>query len=421
MVTRFGIWLGKPGRIWTILALATALRVLWALLVPVHPIADGAAYDAFAREIAAGHGYRFPGDQPTVYWPVGPAALYAAFYMLLGVHGWVVSAVNVVLGVGLVAAIWRIGCLRFDARVGAIAALLAAIWPLWIEYTSFPNGELPSTALMAAAFAARDEPWLPRWARILLSTALLVAAAFMRPTVLPLIVLLPLLDGAWRRPMRAVWQVALALVVAALLIAPWAERNRALFGAPVPVSANFGANLWMGNNPATNGGYMGLPERGPRNEVQRDAYFKEEAKRFIVDHPLTYLKLCLKRVQLSFDRESIGVVWNADSLPRAVQGPLKAVSALYWYLVFAAGLAGVILFLRDDLWRLLDPLFLSAGMFAAVAVLVVGMDRYHMGMMPFIALFGGYAVNAWLTRRAVRAGRVDPANHYQNNSFTPAL
>jgi hypothetical protein len=324
-----------------------------------------------------------------------------------------VSAINVVLGVALVAGVYRIGRLRFGPRVAGIAALLAALWPIWVQFTSFPNSELPFTTLMVGGFAARDEPWLPAWARTVLSTALLVAAAFMRPTILPLIVLLPLLDGNWRRPARAALHLALAALVAAVLIAPWAERNRALFGQPVPISANFGANLWMGNNPASNGGYMDLPEIETANEVTRDAYFKERAVEFIRDNPAEYLLLCLKRVRLSFDRESIGVVWNAESLPRAVQTPLKLASWLYWYVALAVGLAGLALFLWGDPMRLLDPLFLSAGLFAAIAVLVVGMDRYHMPMMPFIALFAAYGLDRWLGRQGVAAS-IDPANHYQN-------
>jgi len=388
-------WLGLG----SLLLLAFALRLLWALLVPVDPVSDPHVYHLFAQEIAAGRGYRFPGDEPTVYWPVGPAALYGAFYALLGAHGWVVSAVNLIMGCTLVAGIHLLARRHFNDRVAAIAALIAALWPAWVQFTTVLNSELPFVLLMVAAFLARGERRLPDWARTALSTALLVGAAFMRPTILPLIVILPLLDQPFRRPLRAALHLGIALMVAAALLSPWAERNRALFGEPVLVSANFGANLWMGNNPASQGGYMALPDIDTANEVTRDAYFKEQAIAFIRANPGQYLLLCLKRVQLSFDRESIGIAWNARSIAPVLQLPLKALSAAYWLGVFGLSLVGAAVFLLEKPTRLFDPLIVAPAMFAAVAVLVVGQDRYHMPMMPFITLFAAMLIDRLLHRR----------------------
>lgn len=396
----------RPGRrawLGPILLLALALRLGWALFVPVRPVSDAYIYHAFAREIAAGHGYVFPAGDPTVYWPVGPAALYGAFYALFGVSGWVIVALNIAMGCAVVAAVYRLGRRHFGESVGAVAALIAALWPAWIQFVTVPNSELPFVLLMVLALLARGEPRLPDWARTLLSTALLVAAAFMRPTILPLILLLPLLDNPVRSPMRAARDTALALVVAAALLTPWAMRNRALFGEPVLISANFGANLWMGNNPASTGGYMDLPEIDTPNEVTRDAYFKAEAIGFIRAHPGDYLRLCAQRIRLSFDRETIGVAWNQLSLPARLQGPLKAVSSAYWLAALALALAGVGLFLWEKPARLFDPLVVAPAMFAAVALLVVGQDRYHMPMMPFVALFAAYAIVRF--RRGWRVAR----------------
>jgi 4-amino-4-deoxy-L-arabinose transferase-like glycosyltransferase len=396
-----GRWAGAG---WIVL-LAFAVRLGWALLVPVAPVSDSNIYDMLAREIAAGRGYTFPNGDSTVYWPVGPSALYGTFYALFGAHGWVVSTLNLAMGCALVAGIHRLARLRLGERVAPIAALIAALWPAWVQFTSVLNSELPFALLLVAAFVARDEARLPGWARVTLSTALLVAASFMRPTALPLIVILPLLDGEWRRPARATLHLALALSVAAALLTPWAERNRTLFGEPVLISANLGANLWMGNNPASNGGYMPLPESGTDNEVSRDAYFKEQALAFIRANPGEYLRLSAQRVPLSFGRETIGIVWNARSIAAPAQYPLKALSSGYWLAALFLSLIGLALFLRKTPARLFDPLVMAAGLFTAVALLVVGQDRYHMAMMPFIALFAGLAIEraiARLTQRKLR-------------------
>lgn len=385
--------------LWQIVLLAFALRLIWALLVPVHPLSDASMYHAFAQEIAAGRGYMFPNDSPTVYWPVGPAALYGASYALLGVHNWVIVGVNLVLGCGLVAGIYQLGARHFSPTVGTIAGLVSALWPVWIQFTTVPNSELPFAALMVAAFLARGEPRLPTWVRTILSTALLVAAAFMRPTILPLIAILPLLDRPFQTPLRTALQLCIAIIVAAALITPWAERNRALFGEPITISANFGANLWMGNNPASNGGYMALPPIETKNEVTRDEHFKNLAISFIKDNPAEFAMLCVKRVRLSFDRETIGVAWNEVGLPQAALAPLKILSSAYWLGALALALVGVCLFLIEKPLRIFDPFIVAPAMFASVAIIVVGGDRYHMPMMPFIALFAAFAVDRLIVSR----------------------
>lgn len=398
---REGWWTG----IIPILLLALLLRLGWALLVPVAPVSDTFVYDLFAREIAAGRGYAFPNGDPTVYWPVGPSALYGAFYALLGPHGWVVATLNLLMGVALVAGIYRLTRLRFGNRAARVAGLIAAVWPVWIQFTTTLNSELPFALLLVAALLARTEERMPGWARIIVSTVLLVAAAYMRPTILPLIVLLPLLDDGYRKPARTAFHLGIAIAVAAALLAPWAERNRALFGVPVLVSANFGANLWMGNNPASNGGYMPLPDVKTSSEVTRDAYFKEQALTFIRTNPDDYLRLCAMRIARSFDRETIGVVWNQQSIDARFQPVLKLVSSAYWLTILLLSLIGVALFLREKPTRIFDPLVVAPGLFAAVALLVVGQDRYHMPMMPFIALFAALAIERTIEKRTARIGK----------------
>lgn len=357
-------------------------------------------YHSFAQEIAAGRGYVFPGGEATAYWPVGPSALYGAFYALLGVHGWVVTLVNLILSSTLVVGIYQLGLLYFNRTIASIAALLFAFWPVWIAFTTVPNSELPFVTLMVWAFVAHGTRKMPHWARTVLSTALLVAAAFMRPTILPLIALLPLLDQPFRKPAQTVLHVVLALVVAAILLTPWAERNRTVFGEPVLIATNFGPNLWMGNNPRSDGAYMPMPETNTRNEVVRDTYYKDLALDFIRENPGRYLRLCLKRVAHSFDRESIGIAWNQNSLPPALQPILKAGSAAYWLVIFSLSLIGVGIFLREKPLRIFDPLVVTPALFAAVALLVVGQDRYHMPMTPFIALFAAFVINHILHRRS---------------------
>jgi 4-amino-4-deoxy-L-arabinose transferase-like glycosyltransferase len=394
-------------RLRDILLLAFALRLGWTLLVPVIPQSDSAIYDIFAREIAAGRGYVFPAGNPTVYWPVGPSALYGAAYALLGTGKWVVPALNMLMGVALVAAVQRLAQRRFGPEAGWISAMILALWPTLIQFTTVLSSELPFMLLLAAALVVKDEARCSGWVRSVVVTALLVGAAYMRPTALPLIVLLPLLDFAVHRQLRrTVFQVALALLVTSALIAPWVLRNQALFGTPVLISANFGVNLWMGNNESSSGDYMPLPALPPGlGEVERDAMLKERAIRFIRANPDDYVRLSAGRIVQSFGRETIGVSWNQAALPGQVQTLLKIVSSAYWLTSLLLSLGGLWLFLRGGLKRLFDPLIVVPALLAAPAILIVGQDRYHIPVIPFVALFAAlFLLNRlWRFRSAYSA------------------
>ena len=385
---------GPSGKWAAILFLAFLLRLAWALIVPVEPVSDSSMYHTFAREIAAGRGYRFPNDNLTVYWPAGPAALYGLLYSIFGPSGWVVAAINIVMGTATVGLIGVLGFRTFGEKAGLLAGLLAAIWPLWIQFSTVLSSELPFVLLICGALVVYGTHRIPDAIRVIVYTALLVAAAFMRPTAIPLILILPALRFIYTRSFKqTALDLVLAIVVAGALFTPWALRNQAVFGSPVLVSANFGANLWMGNNPDSIGGYMPLPDKKFRNEVVRDEYFKDKAFSFIKDNPKQYIMLCIQRIQHSFSRETIGVAWNKlDFSPRIVT-IIKAGSSGYWLLVFALAIAGAIRFVWSNPIRIFEPMILISGLFMAVAVLVVGQDRYHMPLMPFVAIFAAYFID----------------------------
>jgi 4-amino-4-deoxy-L-arabinose transferase-like glycosyltransferase len=385
------------------MAVALALRLLWALWVPVEPTSDSHLYHEFARSIAEGRGYAYPDGHLTAYWPVGTSAAYAALYVVFGVRFAPVVALNIALGVAIVALTHRLARTYLGEPVARAAAWIVAAWPLLIEFTTVLASELLFIALLLAALCAVSARAFGPATRGLLYGLLLCGAMYVRPTASPLFLLVP--AAQWwndRRTRDAVVTAVAALLVAVALLAPWAARNHRLFGAPTPVSTNFGANLWMGNNPRSDGGYMPLPARSMGNEAQRDATLKTEAIDFIREHPVAYVRLSLRRLVETFSRETIGVVWNEAGLRRAgaahLATPLKALSSGYWLTMLAAAAAGVGIALRAKLLPAIHPLTLTPLLFVAVPVLTVSQDRYHMPLIPFVALYAAVAARTACTR-----------------------
>lgn len=392
-------------RPWTIVVVALLLRLLWAALVPVEPVSDSVLYDAFARSIAEGRGYAYPNGGPlTVYWPVGASAVYALLYTVFGTGSLVVPVFQALLGALIVGSTWRLTARFLGRREAAWAAWLVALWPLLIEFTTILASELLFIALLLAALELWSSRRLPDLWRAVGWGAWIAAATYVRPTAWPLLVVFPLLAVAIERQWRSALLVfVISTLTAAALFAPWVQRNQKLFGQFVLVAANGGVNLWMGNNPASNGGYMDLPPTPTLNEVERDRHFGREAVAFIRSEPLAYLKLAARRAVTTYDRESIGVVWNQPGLERRfgpwILTPLKALSSAYWWSLLLLGAVGVVQAVRRGRAKTLWPPLAALAFFAAVPVLTVAQDRYHVPLDPLLAFFAAFALNDFLARR----------------------
>ena len=203
-------------------------RLAWAALVPVVPISDSVVYDLFAREIAAGNGYRFPSGRPTVFWAVGAPAVYGAAYAAIGAGSATVVLVNVLLGLGFVAVTYWLAFDQFGARIAVIASSAVSVWPVWIQLTTVLNSELPFGCLLTLAMAVNSDKILSSIVRTSVAAILLVGAIYMRPIALPLAFLIPLL--AWldhRSARRAILETLSSCMIVAALLVPWALRNQA--------------------------------------------------------------------------------------------------------------------------------------------------------------------------------------------------
>lgn len=391
-------WLARI-TIGRIMLLALVLRLAWALIVPIAPVSDPSVYDMLAQRIAAGHGYSWPDGSPTAYWPVGTSALYSLVYAIFGRNLLIVAIVNAMMGALLTGAIFALARTQFSRCASLVAALVAALWPSWIAFTSIMSSELPTNLFFVSGLAvalSRRGAW---WGRVILSSALLVGATYCRANMLPFILFAPLLVAirdcrARQIPGQFLRQSALALVVAALMIAPWATRNLHSFGAVVPISTNFGVNLWIGNNPDADGGFTAAPPVSdaplPKNEVAQDRLYQRHAKAYIAAHPGRYLELCVRRLIVALDRETYGVGWNEKGLADAAKTPLKIMMSGYWYGVFLLSLAGLALFVWRRPLNLLSPFVLVPMATMAAPVLVMSSERYHYAIAPFVAIFAAY-------------------------------
>lgn len=397
-----------------ILGIALALRLLWALVIPVMPLSDSMAYLVFAKSLVAGNGYAWADGTLTAHWPPGTSFLYAALFSLFGESFKPVVVLNLVAGIAVVYLGFRLARLFYGRQVGLLAGAMLAVWPLLIQFTSILASEILFMVPVLLAMLVVFETSKPKPAHFVIFGVLVAIASYIRPTAIPLLVILPvlhLLRGASLRQLAG-W-IGVGGLVCWLAIWPWSERNSDLFGQPVGISTNFGTNLWMGNNSQSQGTYQ-LPEQYSHitNEKVRDDQMRADAISFIKEHPEKFFILGAKRMINTFDRETIGVAWNLEGIQRSfpdapwVVVALKLVSTGYWYLMLLASIAGACLLLKQERWQILgNPIVVVALFFAAVPAIMVGQDRYHVPLIPMVACCAACFVANWLQRRMASAAR----------------
>lgn len=405
-------------RLLIVTSVGLALRMLWAGLVPNIPVSDSNIYFTTARNIVENGFYGIKPDQPFAYWPMGASLIYAAGFAVFGAHPWIATLINLIAGA---LSIWTTGVLArrwYDGGIAIIAASVIAAWPSLIMYVTMMASEVFFFVLVNVALIMWTEKSAP-WRSGLLAGAAVGAAIAVRPVAL----LLPLvfaaasvLSGGFSR--RTVAMTAAAFAAAAAVVAPISAYNTARHGAFVLVSTNAGANLWMGNNPQSTGGYMKLPPyvRG-LTELERDEVLRAEARAFIAENPGRALQLFVKKVIDTHIRETIAVHWNARGVvqrfgERALT-PLKAICQASWLAIFALALGGVAVTTKRAFANRSLPAILAAmaspppmtiwAYYALVHGVTVSQDRYHLQAAPLIAMLAAIAASA-LAGRLRRAG-----------------
>jgi 4-amino-4-deoxy-L-arabinose transferase-like glycosyltransferase len=223
--------------------LALAVRVAYDLSMDGYPvIGDAATFHLVAQGLADGHG--FTAALP----PFGPTAEHPPLFELflaaldkLGASGFRAQRLAIA-GVGMVNVVLVALLARrlLGRAAGLVAGAIAAVYPLLFTADGALMSEpLYGTFLLGALLCASFAPSRGRAASL---GALIGLAALTRGEGLALLVLLalPLL---WRRPRL----IGVAVLAAAVTIAPWTIRNALVFHRAVPISTN-SSGLFVGAN-----------------------------------------------------------------------------------------------------------------------------------------------------------------------------
>lgn len=383
-----------------LLGLALLLRVVWVLLIPVIPVSDSHAYNIFALNIFEHGTFGWTAEEPHAFWPVGTSAFYALLYTIFGVTFWPIVVFNLLFTLGGIFFTMKVAQHFFNNTTAFFCGLILALWPTSVMFSSVLASELPFIFLTLGTLYFWIHPTLSPVAKCVLMGVLTGLAIYVRP----LAILLPFIYGyslwLYAGGFRKNLIMAIStVVIACLMVAPWSYRNYQLYGEVVIMSTNGGITLWMGNHEGTNGGYAPIPEdTKDLTDHERAKVLGDRAKQYIKDEPVEFIRRTLWKAYRLHSYETIGVTWNEKGLQERLGNwsilPLKAMTQVAWLAFVALTFVGFFFLFRQTSFILFfsHPMILPWLYYTTVHAIIVSQDRYHIPMVPYMAVMAGYAV-----------------------------
>lgn len=387
---------------------------IWTQTTDLAPkIADEQDYVALATSLVEGRGYAWATGERTSLRPPLYPALVAGTWTLAGKGNLqAVRALQIVLSLATAMVVFELGRRGFSPSTGAFASAVVWLYPDFIFLNSLLLTEtlftllLVSFALCAVILLQRPRASIALSCGIVLGLATLTRSVLWPMPILLCPALVFMLKGDVKRRL-----LLPAIVVAgfAVVVGPWAVRNTRLQGVVTVVDTMGGMNLRMGNYEYTPEDRMwdAVSIRGERSWVHalsadqvagrvppvvtegvKDKWAQRKALEYMLANPVT----TIRRSVIKF-----GDFWGLErSFLAGVQQGLYHPPA--WFAVTASGLmllsyAGLSLAGVAGIWlarpacavhaMLLLPMLLITGIHS----IVFGHARYHLPLVPLLALY----------------------------------
>ncbi len=395
-----------------IVALPLIIRIALTYAHFHHPLfsslrIDEEEYDRWARIVMQGmffHPY-VPIHSPGYPWLLGAA--YAIFgYSLL-----VPRLINVVLGLGSIIIVQRIGSKLFGKAASYVSALLFGLyWPLIIfeqrvlDVTFFVFLNLLSLFLVIRASKDPSEKKLRAALMWAVTGFCFGAAVLVRPPALAwfLGVLIWLLVRSRVQRSRGVLIHAVAFVVAAcLLIVPFIVKNHSLSGKWLMMQTNTKLNLYYGNNPQADGtcyarlgqGWdklesMPVHEQGITDPFEQESFYFGKITDFIKHDPVSFVWLQIKKLGLLLNGSEIRATIDPEfqrHLSRITSFPFPG-----FMLVLGLAVPGFLMLKRSSIGHHLLLVYLATHAIATIGILIS--SRYRMPFTGGLILLSGAGI-----------------------------
>jgi len=361
-------------------------------------------YDIIALNIIRGNGYLYPHFN-TLYhslgYPLYPA-LCALFHYITRQNYFIIELFQAALSAGACYFIYRIGDRLFGGPAGLLAAMLTAVHPGLIIYsTSMHELSLVVFLITAAIWQAISSDWAKPSSNII-TGAIAGLGILARPTFLFFLPAYCVFLWASSKNFKTVIRPAATVCVAAMLvIAPWTIRNYIVQKRLIFITTSSAEHFWRGNNPNASGSALTVDNKpiiAVAPEEFRERLFKldemgqydlfyNETWKFIKSDPVFFMKMVLKKIYYFW--------WFSPQTGLWYPGRWTALYRLYYIPLFFFGVIGAALSLLKMPARG-RPAVVFIIVFCGLVSLVHGLyyieTRHRWAIEPLILVFSGYGL-----------------------------
>jgi len=404
-----GAYRPRAASVSALFLVAVLLRVAYVLFVDYEPYSDMLQHDANAVAIVAGHGMPASSSVAEQY-PLYSYVL-AGVYALCGRDLLAVRLLQAVLGAAtcVLTALWAADVWR-NRHVGLVAGSVTAVYPDLILHAGSILTETTYTfCLVLALWCWQRALDRHRWhAYVPVGIALGLAGLTRTPFIfmLPFALAFQVLSYWPRRRLAAVHLCVLAASVL-LVWLPWMVRNMRVYGRPVVVSYQLGANVWGGNNPIADGYWTAERHMSPEQRAlvnslpaaAANAYMVRQAREWVVGHPWEFVRLLGVKVTRLLALKPDNIYKGNFFGPRWELLLPAAAKAALWILVVVG------LLTTFGAWRRLGLVYSLLLGHLGMTLLMFAYARYLVPLVPALSVLAAAGVARVAdTVRAVGAG-----------------
>lgn len=402
--------------LWVLAAGLVARLVFFVLFSDIELRMDEIQYQEIAVNLVAGKGFAI-GDKLTSWRPPLYSAALAGLYRVTGTTDPTVArAFQAVISLLTAVLAYALARRLFGQRAAVCAAALVALYPSFLFYGNHVLTEILFTfTVTLSAWCFAEYLHRPGVARAAVTGLALALAVLTRDIVWPMAFVMAALTVwfASVSPARRIGHVAALLLVFVAVLAPWVVRNTRVQGVFTLISTNGGVVFMEGNYEHTPLDYSWrahtldselkvrrlLPTNISEGERQRQA-FQYGIKYMLANPGLTVKRALLKAANVwGLEREITGALLGGGygKVPRAaVLIATLAITGVYALTIVGAvvGLCAALSRrgrgLPLHLFTLILVLFITAA-----HALVFGHPRYHLPLIPILALYAARAWTGW--------------------------
>lgn len=396
--------------------LALIPRLVWVLFVNTKPVSDFVLYNNYAINASNGIFNAYHHTYSLFPFKFGYPVVLSLAYRLLGSNSFSAVILNIVFSVLTAYSIYWLGKMLFTETSGRVSAILFALWPAQIMYSSV----LASEHIFIIFF--------------ILSIGMLIKAT--QSTSIKAKVWYPIASGFLLGITNQIRPISLLLIPAFFMFIflfteykklckeEFIEKSKTLvllLGSysfffilvSLPLSHLIGVDVWkasagynimVGTNYESNGTYSSQVENSLAPYKNDYDTFHSVAAKIgfgrIVESPITFISLLEKKVIIMWGNEEYGYFWSTNALtntnsfsdmaqtnPRA----LKLISQIFYINILILAILGCISAKKNKIRATSALLVIFVGLFLSYSILEV-QSRYHFPAMPLLMVFSGYGI-----------------------------